>query len=128
MADTRLFLFDSAGNGLVWNNDYTDPATSGWSALDSFLDVGNYFIGVSFGDMDPVDGATMSIFETAFPNGGGALSGSGALAGWTNFNPEFFFDRSSYVINAYIPTPSALTLALAALGLMAGVSSRRRAA
>jgi hypothetical protein len=128
VADTRLFLFDSAGNGLVWNNDYTDPATSGWSALDSFLDVGNYFIGVSFGDMDPVDGATMSIFETAFPNGGGALSGSGALAGWTNFNPEFFFDRSSYVINAYIPTPSALTLALAALGLMAGVSSRRRAA
>ncbi|MCA3240624.1 MAG: hypothetical protein ING89_04945 [Rubrivivax sp.] len=127
VADTRLFLFDSAGNGLVWNNDYTDPATSTLSALDSFLDVGSYFIGVSFGDMDPFDGATMSIFDT-LGSGGGALSGSGALAGWTNFNPDLLFDRSSYVINAYIPTPSALALALAALGLMAGVSARRRAA
>lgn len=125
--DTRLFLFDGAGNGLVWNNDYTDPATSTWSALDAFLDVGNYFIGVSLGDMDPVDGAPISIFDT-LGNGGGALSGSGALAGWTDFNGGAVFDASRYVINAYVPTPGALSLALAALGLMAGVSTRRRRA
>lgn len=126
VADTRLFLFDDAGNGLVWNNDYTDPAVSTWSALDAILDIGNYFIGVSFGDMDPIDVASMSIFDTV-GNGGGALSGSGSLDDWINFNGDsLLFDRSSYVINAYVPTPGALSLALAALGLMASLSARRR--
>jgi hypothetical protein len=36
------------------------------------------------------------------------------------------FDRTDYVINGYVPAPGALGLALAALGLMAGVSARTR--
>ena len=125
VVDTQLFLFDSAGNGLAWNNDLSTTPVDTWSALDAFLDVGNYFIGVSVFGLDPFDDAFESIFDT-LGNGGAALAGTGALAGWDDFSGATIFDRVDYVITAYVPTPGALSLALAALGLMAGVSARAR--
>lgn len=125
VVDTQLFLFDSAGNGLAWNNDLSTTPVETWSALDAFLDVGNYFIGVSIFGLDPFDVADLSIFDT-LGNGGGPEAGTGALAGWNDFSGATTFDRVDYVITAYVPTPGALSLALAALGLMAGVSARAR--
>ena len=127
VADTQLFLFDASGNGLTWNNDRSTAPVDTWSALDAFLDVGNYFIAVSLYGLDPFDGANNSIFDTLL-NGGGSIAGTGALAGWNDFSGAALFDRTDYVVTAYVPAPGALGLALAALGLMAGVSARPRRA
>ncbi len=127
VADTQLFLFDAAGKGLVWNNDISTAPVDTWSALVAMLDVGTYFIGVSWFGMDPFDGTNTSIFDTLL-NEGGPVAGTGALAGWNDFSGASLFDTGDYAITAYVPAPGALGLALAALGLMAGVSSRRRAA
>jgi hypothetical protein len=124
VADTQLFLFDSAGMGLAWNNDASVTPVATWSALDATLGVGNYFIAVTWFGMDPVDDAGLSIFDT-LGNAGGPIAGTGALSGWADFSGVTLFDRGDYVITGYLPTPSALALALAALGLMAGVSTRR---
>lgn len=125
VVDTQLFLFDAAGNGLTWNNDRSTAPVDTWSALDAFLDAGNYFIGVSMFGLDPFDDLSNSIFDT-LGNGGGAIAGTGALSGWNDFSGVSLFDRTDYVINGYVPAPGALGLALAALGLMAGVSARTR--
>lgn len=125
--DTQLFLFDAAGNGLAWNNDASESPVNTWSALDAALEVGNYFIAVTWFGMDPVDDLGQSIFDT-MGNAGGPIAGTRALSGWADFAGAGLIDRADYVITGYLPTPSALALALAALGLMAGVSARRRAA
>ena len=125
VADTQLFLFDATGNGLAWNNDASESPVDTWSALDAALDVGNYFIAVTWFGMDPVDDAGLSIFDT-LANAGGPIAGTGVLTTWADFSGVTLFDRGDYVITGYLPTPSALALALAALGLMAGVSARSR--
>ena len=125
--DTQLFLFDSGGMGLAWNNDASLDPVDTWSALDAFLDVGNYFIAVTWFGMDPVDDLGQSIFDT-LGNAGGPIAGTGVLSDWADFSGVSLFDRGDYVISGYLPTPIALALALAALGLMAGVSTRRRRA
>ncbi|MCZ8112320.1 MAG: hypothetical protein ACK5Y8_04215 [Betaproteobacteria bacterium] len=125
VADTQLFLFDAAGKGLTWNNDRSTAPVDTWSALDAYLDIGNYFIAVSMFGLDPFDDLANSIFDT-LGNGGGANAGTGALSGWNDFSGASVFDRTNYVVTAYVPAPGALGLALAALGLMAGVSARTR--
>jgi hypothetical protein len=125
--DTQLFLFDATGNGLAWNNDASESPVNTWSALDAALGVGDYFIAVTWFGMDPIDGLGQSIFDT-LGNAGGPIAGTGPLSGWADFAGAGLIDRADYVITGYVPTPSALALALAALGLMAGVSARRRAA
>ncbi|MCZ8173858.1 MAG: hypothetical protein O9343_01575 [Burkholderiaceae bacterium] len=125
VADTQLFLFDAAGKGLTWNNDRSTAPVDTWSALDAHLDIGNYFIAVSMFGLDPFDDLANSIFDT-LGNGGGANAGTGALSGWNDFSGASVFDRTNYVVTAYVPAPGALGLALAALGLMAGVSARTR--
>jgi hypothetical protein len=121
IADTQLFLFDSAGNGIHWNQDAAPGNTL--SAFSTLLGIGDYYIAVSFQGMDPDDGAG-SIFDT-LGNGGAAQAGSGAISSWTDFNGSTIWDVSAYTINAYVPEPGALALSLAALGLMAGFSRRR---
>lgn len=125
VADTQLFLFDAAGKGVVWNNDRSVAPVDTWSAFDAYLDVGNYFIGVSLFGLDPFDDVGNSIFDT-LGNGGGAIAGTGTLSGWNDFSGATLFDRTDYTITGYVPAPGALGLALAALGLMAGVSTRTR--
>lgn len=125
VADTQLFLFDSSGKGLVWNNDASLAPVNTLSALDTVLNAGTYYLAVSWYGMDPLDGSMTSIFDT-LGNGGGANAGTGALSGWNDFSGASVFDRTNYVVTAYVPAPGALGLALAALGLMAGVSARTR--
>ena len=130
VADTQLFLFDSAGKGLVWNNDATLTPVNTLSALDTVLNAGIYYLAVSWYGMDPLDGSMTSIFDT-LGNGGGPLGGSGALASWADFSGVGQFDSKSYFINGYVsvvPEPAALGLMLAGLALIGRATTRRRTA
>jgi hypothetical protein len=128
VADTQLFLFDAMGKGVVWNNDRSVAPADTWSAFDAYLGAGNYFIAVSLFGLDPFDDVGNSIFDT-LGNGGGSIAGTGTLSGWNDFSGATLFDRADYMITGYVlavPAPGAFGLALAALGLMAGVSTRTR--
>lgn len=122
--DTQLFLFDSLGNGLYWNNDASVTPVDTLSAFSIDLGVGDYYIAVSFYGLDPDDGAG-SIFDT-LSNGGGAWAGSGSVSRWNDFNGATLWDTTGYVINAHVPEPNVLALSLVALGLLAGFSRRRQ--
>lgn len=85
--DTQLFLFDTTGLGISFNDDST--------ALQSTLTNtyvtgnGNYFLAVSRYDRDPVDAAGNALWlDTPFnveraPDGPGA---AGTIAGWIGTN------------------------------------------
>ena len=123
--DPALFLFDSAGNGLYWNNDASVTPSSTQSSFATTLGLGDYYIAVAFYGLDPDDGGG-SIFNT-LANEGPALAGRGAVVGWNDFYGLSIYDNIAYTINARIPEPGALALSLAALGLLAGFSRRRQA-
>jgi hypothetical protein len=130
VADTQLFLFDSTGKGLVWNNDATLTPVNTLSALDAQLEAGTYYLAVSWIGMVPLDGSMTSIFDT-LGNGGGPLGGSGALASWADFSGAGQFDSKFYFINGYVsavPEPAALGLMLAGLALIGRATTRRRTA
>jgi hypothetical protein len=130
VADTQLFLFDSTGKGLVWNNDATLTPVNTLSALDAQLEAGTYYLAVSWIGMVPLDGSMTSIFDT-LGNGGGPLGGSGALASWADFSGAGQFDSKFYFINGYVsvvPEPAALGLMLAGLALIGRAATRRRTA
>ena len=130
VADTQLFLFDSAGKGLVWNNDATLTPVNTLSALDAQLEAGTYYLAVSWIGMVPLDGSMTSIFDT-LGNGGGPLEGTGALAGWADRSGAGQFDSKFYFINGYVsavPEPAALGLMLAGLALIGRATTRRRTA
>ena len=122
--DPALFLFDSAGKGLYWNNDASVTPSNTQSAFATTLGLGNYFIAVAFSGLDPDDGAG-SIFNT-LANEGTAFAGTGAVVAWNDFYGQSLFDNIAYTINARVPEPGALALSLAALGLLAGFSRRRQ--
>ena len=124
--DPQLFLFDSIGNGLYWNNDASITPSTTQSSFATTLGVGNYFIAFSFYGVDPDDGIGL-IFDTLNSNEGPALAGSGAVAQWVDAFGQTIWDRTAYSINIHVPEPGALALSLAALGLLAGFSRRRQA-
>ena len=123
IADTQLFLFDSTGMGLIWNNDASLAPVNSHSAFAISLGLGDYHLAVSFYGLEPDDGAG-AIFDT-LGNGGGATAGSGSIASWTDFSGLTTWDHTGYVINVKVPEPGVLALSLLALGLMAGVRGRR---
>ena len=124
--DPSLFLFDSAGNGLYWNNDASIAPANTQSSFATALGLGDYFIAVAFYGMDADDGFG-SIFDTLGSNGGTAFAGTGAVVGWSDFYGQTIWDDTAYSINIRVPEPGALALSLAALGLLAGFSRRRQA-
>ena len=124
--DPQLFLFDSIGNGLYWNNDASITPSDTQSSFATTLGAGNYFIAFSFFGFDPDDGQN-PIFDTLFTNEGTALAGSGPVTQWTQAVLGTIWDRTAYSINIHVPEPGALALSLAALGLLAGFSRRRQA-
>ena len=123
--DPSLFLFDSAGNGLYWNNDASVTPSNTQSSFATSLGLGDYYIAVAFYGLDASDGVG-SIFDT-LGNEGTALAGTGAVVGWNDFYGLNIYDNVAYTINARVPEPGALALSLAALGLLAGFSRRRQA-
>jgi hypothetical protein len=125
IVDTQLFLFDSSGKGLAWNNDVDLANGNAQSAFSTFLGLGDYYIALSFWGVDPEDDLMMPVFDTLGTNDGPANAGAGAVANWVDFYGQTLWDRDAYTINAYVPEPGALALSLAALALMAGVARRR---
>lgn len=123
--DTQLFLFDSLGNGLYWNNDASVTPSNTLSAFSIDLGLGDYYIAVSFFGMDADDGAG-SIFDTT-GNEGAAQSGASFVTAWNDFSGLSTWDTTAYTINIRVPEPGALALSVLALGLMAGFSRRRPA-
>lgn len=125
IVDTQLFLFDSSGKGLAWNNDIDLAGGNTQSAFSTFLGLGEYYIALSFWGVDPEDDVPMALFDTINTNDGPANAGAGTVANWADFYGGTLWDIDDYTINAYVPEPGALALSLAALALMAGVSRRR---
>jgi len=128
VSDLQLFLFDSTGNGLYFSNLTGGSITQGSFTIDS-LGIGDYYIGVSFFGVDPLDTASNAIFDTLGATQGSGMAGALALGSWSDtsaFNqPGAQWDISGYRVSISVPEPGALSLALLALVLMG--AARRRA-
>jgi len=126
VSDLQLFLFDSTGNGLFFSNLTGGSITQGSFTIDN-LGIGDYYIGVSFFGVDPLDGMGDGMFDTLGATQGGGMAG--ALDSWLNasaFNqPGDQWDITGYSVRISVPEPGALSLALLALMLMG--AARRRA-
>ena len=126
VSDLQLFLFDSTGNGLFFSNLTGGSITQGSFTIDN-LGIGDYYIGVSFFGVDPLDGMGDGMFDTLGATRG--IGMGGALGSWLNastFNqPGDQWDITGYSVRISVPEPGALSLALLALMLMG--AARRRA-
>ena len=126
VADPTLFLFDSSGNGLYFNNDASLSPVDTQSSFVASLGMGDYYLGFAFFGVDPDDGAG-SMFDTLGSNQGGPVAGALSLVQWVNYSTfTSIWDDTAYSINIKVPEPGALALSLAALGLLAGFSRRRQ--
>lgn len=99
--DTRLWLFDAQGFGLLANDDFGglqsgffDASTDGSGIL--IQTPGVYFIAVSSSESEPIDQFGQPIFLFGSPteiSGPDGLGGGGAIAGWKGRE-----ERGSYII------------------------------
>jgi len=123
-ADTQLFLFNAAGQG-VWANDQAG-GTSASQIIDPALGAGLYFIGISVFDYDPYS-SVGAIFPSApFSGQFGPLNDS-PLDYWASYSGHSG-PSGDYLVNFSAPTalPEPGTLALFAFGLAGLALTRRR--
>ena len=124
--DTQLFLFNSAGYGILANGDAEDGVI--YSSLNlSNLAMGSYYLGVAFYNLEPVDSTGLPIFDYfGYPDfTAGPANGSGPLVGW-GFQ-EGSYDNGAYVINiSSTPVPIPGAIWLLGSGLIGIVGIRRK--
>ena len=134
--DTQLWLFDSAGFGLLGNNDVTFGGGSGF--LDMSTDgsgitittPGTYYIAVSglgsspfsSGPADAIFSFGGSPFEVSGPDGPG---GASILGGWTS--PGAVGEYKISFTGACFPVPAPGVATIIAIAACAASSRRRRA-
>jgi hypothetical protein len=123
LRDAQLFLFDSQGKGVFWDDDSGKLLQAEFSLTDPTP--GLYYLGISGYNYDPVS-ASGFIFEGS---GGGPTGPGGAdpLVGWQLASGRKA-DIGKYTISltgaTFVPEPSgAVGLLLAGLG---GAAMRRR--
>ena len=116
--DTQLFLFDSTGRGIVYNDDATGLTTQR-SLVSATLTAGTYYLGISVWNIDPYSAGGNIFPDTYFccstpiagPTGpGGALPLSYWAPGPSGTNGS---QPGRYVISlnqSTVPEPSSLLL------------------
>ena len=138
--DSQLFLFDSAGRGLLANDDYL--FLSGPSQITTNLAAGQYFLAISAFDDDPINEQGL-IFPT-FPDDeliqvGPFVVGGPPITGWidTGTNP---FTYTINLTNAFGSPPdggngngngtgvpdTSSSLLLLSMAMLSLVAMRRR--
>ena len=78
--DTQLFLFDGTGAGILSNDD--DSGLRSRIITSSPLAPGNYFLGISSWNKEPLDASSALIFTDFISGQNGPVPGSGPLASW----------------------------------------------
>jgi hypothetical protein len=139
--DTELFLFNSAGLGVYFNDDITPSNTLSCLPSSGLANpcptpaaglgpatAGNYYLGIARSANAPLDASGNEIFTNVLSTDVvGPNPGVGALAGWdggANTQPNFDLVNYDILITGTQPEPATWTLAAGAL-LAAGLFRRR---
>jgi hypothetical protein len=127
LKDSQLFLFDGAGNGIVGNDDQARGNLL--SKITTTLMAGDYYLGISAWDYDPINAAGKFIFRNNQVGDQGLRPVSSLLANWAIRDEKSDPTGGLYKIaltteRTPVPTP-ALLPGLAALGF--GAIRKRKA-
>lgn len=126
IGDTQLFLFDSTGHGIRYNDDrdFTD-----FFSEISFTpgSTGTYYLGISALDFNPRDaqGSFLYVRDQSNPVATPGASIFGPVASWAAAGG--FADSGQYQINlaGAAPVPEPSTILMMALGLAGLLGARR---
>jgi hypothetical protein len=130
--DSQLFLFDSAGRGVLTNDDV--DAIFPRSRISSVLPAGEYFLAISEFNNDPLSGVEL-IFNEPPPNATiGPLDPTAQITGWTLPEGSGFSYQISLTNAAGITRPvqgvpdqsSSLVLFALSVALLQGAKFRSR--
>jgi hypothetical protein len=128
--DTQLWLFDSAGYGVTFNDDDVGLQST---LTNAFVpSTGNYYLALSRFDRDALDGSGNALWlDTPFnaerpPDGPGAAN---PLDHWSGSTDAGSYGIHFAGVDATVPIPEPAPLALLGLGLGAlALGTRRRRA
>ncbi len=127
LVDSQVFLFDSTGKGLVFNDD-----TDGINALSSLTYTptvtGTYYLGISAYDIDPKNASGEYIFPDSPFTGTVAATSTSPLTSWDTAGTT---DYGSYTISLTgaqviaIPEPNSM-IGLGILSSLGLITIRRK--